>query len=57
MNEVWLVTIIGGDNDGETHAFSSFDRARDYADLDPDATHLIYSSVVDQPELSRMVMQ
>lgn len=55
--EVWLVTIIGGECDGETHTFSSVDRARDYADTEPEITHLIYSSVVDHPELSRMVMQ
>lgn len=56
MNEVWLVTVIGGDCDGETHAFSTFDRAREFAERDDDV-HLIYSSVVDHPEMASMVLQ
>lgn len=56
VRQIWLVTAMTGDDEGETHTFSSFDKARKWAEARDDMM-LIYSSVVDHPEMSHMVMQ
>ena len=56
--QVWLVIALDDDADEEeVHTFSTIDIAKEWCDRDPDRMHIIFSSVVDYPELTRMVTQ
>ena len=54
--QIWLVLCFGSDDEEEVHSFSTVDRATSWASAD-DRVHLIFSSVLDHPELAHMVTQ
>jgi hypothetical protein len=59
---VWLCLCISppnenGDADEETFAFSSQERAAAFCAADEGRSHVVYSRVIDHPELADMVVQ
>lgn len=60
--EIWLCLCIGppdsrGKAEEETFAFSSMSAATSWADQDGGRMHVIYSRVLDHPEIADMTAQ
>lgn len=56
--QVWLCLCLSFRSGyEETFAFSTEAKAAEFAANDPERGHVIYSRVLDQPEIADMVMQ
>ena len=54
--QIWLVLCIKGQEE-VIHPFSTLEKANEFAKSDDEHSHVIYSRVLDHPELYDMVVQ